>query len=337
MAITVGNGITIGSGIILGGTVPPISYPRLMGVDSGWNRLIYNDNLIIGIGADATGPEETANTNNLGQNWTAVSLNIDAYGIAYGNGVYAVVGIGTVFKYSTTGTSWTSSPTAVDDLVWTGVAYGNGVFVAVGQTRLGFATDKYAYSSDGINWTSSTLPQSAEWEDIVFGNGQFVAVSQTGGIVAISSNGISWATYSGIGLGNSVQQVTYGNGYYVAVRTSGAISYSTTGTSWTSKTAGISGISYYGIGYGNGKFVIAGGDNKIRWATNPGESWYSANLPGPINYTAGGNPATPTWLGITYSTGSTPGWLITGYYYPPDGVGPIKGLCATSSDAVIWY
>ena len=56
--------------------------------------------------------------------------------------------------------------------------------------------------------------------------------------------------------------VTYGNGYYVAISYSAAGAYSTNGTTWTASTLPSS-VSWYGVTYGNGKFVVVATGNTI--------------------------------------------------------------------------
>ena len=215
------------------------------------------------------------------------------------------------------------------NLYWTDVAYGAGKFVSVAQTNLGFATNVYAYSSDGITWTTSTLPISGAWTAIIFANSQFVAVSESGG-VARSSDGISWSTTSSTGM-NDLQDLAYGNGYYVAVRTSGTIYYSTNAVSWTSRSAGTPGTNYYSINFGGGRFIISGGstgsDKTSRWAQDPTGSWYSAYMPS--------GDEDVIWHALVYD--NSIGWLAAGYYFNPFPPGDVVGSFLQSSDGLIWY
>lgn len=72
---------------------------------------------------------------------------------------------------------WTPStlPISTSLVKWPSVTYGNGKFVAVAGSRY----DKAAYSTDGINWSTSTLPSSASWYSVTYGNGKFVAVASS--------------------------------------------------------------------------------------------------------------------------------------------------------------
>ena len=56
---------------------------------------------------------------------------------------------------------------------WASVCYGGGKFVAIA------IEGSAAYSTDGINWTQSTLPTAtdASWWSVCYGNGKFVAIT----------------------------------------------------------------------------------------------------------------------------------------------------------------
>lgn len=64
-------------------------------------------------------------------------------------------------------------------LQWAYVCYGDGKFVAVSQENT-----IAAYSTDGVNWTQTTLPVSENWNSVCFGNGKFVAVAWGSDIAA---------------------------------------------------------------------------------------------------------------------------------------------------------
>ena len=155
--------------------------------------------------------------------------------------------------------SWiqTTLPANTD---WYSVCYGDGKFVAVASD-----IDTGAYSTDGINWTSMTMPSgSSFWGSVCYGNGKFVAVSYGGTVennAAYSTDGINWIE-TGIPIFLSSPQVCYGDGKFVVIDSDGNstfnISYSINGIDWNSfellvDTHDI--IQCY-ICYGQGKFVI---------------------------------------------------------------------------------
>ena len=111
----------------------------------------------------ATAANKTASilTSPDGVTWTTQAMPYSFYwnGVAYGNGTYICVGMGTssapesLGAYSHDGVTWTSM-TLPSSQVWYEVAYTNGRFVALANNN----TTAFAYSSDGINWTAGTLP-----------------------------------------------------------------------------------------------------------------------------------------------------------------------------------
>jgi hypothetical protein len=131
-----------------------------------------------------------------------------------------------------------------------GMAFGNGVFVGV------FANVQY--SSDGITWTSGGYLGA---EHVTYGNGQFVAI---GFVIAsgvptsyinTSPDGITWTSRTPSEV-MTFQDISFGNGLYVAVANTGTnrIMTSPDGITWTSRTTSIN-PSFSGVAYGNGIWV----------------------------------------------------------------------------------
>lgn len=101
------------------------------------------------------------------------------YSVAYGNGLFVVVGItgtGNRVMTSPDGITWTSRTSAADN-EWYDVVFGNGLFVAVAQSGTG---NRVMTSTDGITWKSLNAAAENEWRGVGFGNGRFVAVAQSG-------------------------------------------------------------------------------------------------------------------------------------------------------------
>ena len=98
--------------------------------------------------------------------------------------------------YSTDGITWaTGSPsTPLASAPWISVATnGLGRTMAISNAT---ADQLAAYTDDGINWTSVTLPLQSQWGSICYGaykTGRWLAVSQTSANVAYSDdNGVTW-------------------------------------------------------------------------------------------------------------------------------------------------
>ena len=94
---------------------------------------------------------------------------------------------------------------------WQSVTYGNGKFVAVVSN-----SNTAAYSTDGITWTETTMPSSANWYSVTYGDGKFVAVASNSSTAAYSTDGITW-TETTMPSSANWYSVTYGDGKFVAV------------------------------------------------------------------------------------------------------------------------
>jgi hypothetical protein len=189
--------------------------------------------------AIATGSTNNAYTTRTGiagtSAWTAGTAlpASDFTSIAYGNGVYVVVGGTASAASSVTGSLWTTRtiPT-LGSGTYSGVAYGNGTFVAI--TTGNVAT---AVSSNGSAWTAGgNLPTSSTWSHVVYGNGRFVAIATGTRNVAISyDKGTSWVlSVSQLPSAATWTEIGYGQGLFFAVASGGTTAAtSPDGINWT--------------------------------------------------------------------------------------------------------
>jgi len=150
------------------------------------------------------------------------------------------------------------------------------------------------------------------------GCGEGENVPKMSGVVAgtiLTYNGSSWGSPAS-GTSNQLNNVTFGNGLFVAVGSSGTILTSSDGDTWTSQNSGTS-LSLYGVTFGkdiNGNpLFVAVGDLGIILNSSNGSTWTgqaSANLNSlPMN-------------GVTYSD-SLKEFVAVGYsgiMYSSDGV-----------------
>lgn len=117
--------------------------------------------------------------------------------------------------YSTDGLSWTVADNVSG--YFFSMAYGNGTFVAVGEYG------SLAYSQNGINWTSVSMPDAGQVNGTIFsysityGNGKFIApVNAFNGSTYInafivSTDGISWTVeYTPELISTINQKIAYG-------------------------------------------------------------------------------------------------------------------------------
>ena len=169
---------------------------------------------------------------------------------------------------------------------WISITYGNGKFVAIAQN-----SNKFAYSEDGINWTSSTISSSTTWASVIYGNGKFVAVARNSDQSAYSEDGINW-TLSTMPSSTSWSSVTYGNGKFVAVTyASNQSAYSEDGINWTVSTMPSS-DNWESVTYGNGKFVAVAYHSNQSAHSEDGINWDSSTMSSSAN-----------WTSVTYGNG----------------------------------
>lgn len=177
---------------------------------------------------------------------------------------------------------------------WGSVSYGNGRFVAVAFG----GTGRLMSSVDGVNWVSGTIPSgggSSIWNSVTFGtpngNPLFVAVASTGtNRVMTSPDGLTW-TLRACAL-REWGDVTYGNGFFVAVAFGGAgtkVMRSSNGSSWTDHDAAspLGENDWSAIAFGEGVFVAVSSaigtwdramrstDNGITWELQPSSAFDS--------------------------------------------------------------
>ena len=173
--------------------------------------------------------------------------------------------------------AWVSYDIPGGNKGWSGVAYGNGKWVAVAQNF----DERVAYSTDGIEWTTTDAAIQAGWSDIIYDGSKFVALAimaaSTGENIMTSTDGVTWNssdTYTLPGTLANWTGLAYGDGKYVAVANNRQIAYSTNGTSWTLQTAPHASGSYYGVSYGDGQFVLVGSSGNVATSSD-GQTWTS--------------------------------------------------------------
>ena len=168
---------------------------------------------------------------------------------------------------------------------WRSVCYGNGKFVTVSGGSN--ASNYFAYSTNGINWTEGTISSTArEWQGVCYGNGKFVAVASGTNYSAYSTDGITWTERTISSTNRDWWSVCYGNGKFVAVGynmanfnvSSSAVAYSTDGINWTEGTISSTAREWQGVCYGNDKFVaVAYSSNYSAYSTD-GINWTESTI-----------------------------------------------------------
>ena len=168
--------------------------------------------------------------------------------------------------YSFNGRTWTEIDFMIgSNYRWNAVIYANGLFVAGGQGGAGNATDIFATSPNGINWTLRYGDVGTEGvirtvNAITHGNGLFVAVGNNG-IIQTSPDGINWTernTYLYATTGK------YVNNMFVAL-SSTDYHTSSDGLNWTTNNFSGSLIQSFwkSIEYANNIFVAVSNSGSV--------------------------------------------------------------------------
>lgn len=186
--------------------------------------------------------------------------------VAYGNGVFVLVGEAGRVMTSTDGVTWSRQDSGTDRGL-NGITFGNGRFVAVGDYRGGGSV--ILTSTNGESWTQQQSPPSTLYA-VAYGNGLFVAVGSRGDAVT-SPDGVNWS-WSNAGNVDYLFSVAFGNGVFVAV--GGKIFTSQTGTNWVDRGSFGQGVS--SVAFGNGRFVAGGwsaGGEEMSLVSTHGAAW----------------------------------------------------------------
>jgi hypothetical protein len=289
-------------------------------VNESVNVDLLDGTAFIGVVSGAT----TANSSIDGVTWTArtVATSLTWTGVT-ANGIRAVaVASGSqTTNSSPDGITWTAHTGAMPSAAaWSSVVWGQslGYFVAVSTT----SSTAGAYSTDGITWSSSTLPASANWLSVGYGNGYYVATCGAASTqAAYSNNGTTWTTAT-LSVSGDWRSVCWGDtggtGTWVAVSNNSTnATYSTdNGATWNTATLPGAAANWRAVTYGNGRFVaVAFGSTRAAYSTN-GISWTEAVLPTSLN-----------WSTIAYSPGLK--------RFAALAQGSASG-CATSPDGIAW-
>ena len=235
---------------------------NMPGTSVTWTDVAYANGTWVAI-ANSQGTVQVA-TSADGVTWTATpqgSTQTNPHeGLAYGNGVWVVVASNGAIMYSADTQVWTSGiDPESGSSNWVEVTFGAGRFVAV---ALNAGTNRAMYSTNGINWTSTSSISQSSWRVVLYGAGKFVAVGAKGFINATySTDGATWYTATvPAALGNdSFGAMAFDGTKFVAgsLNGTGSTMSSTDGVTWTQETPPPTGPFQFnnGLTYGAGKFV----------------------------------------------------------------------------------
>ncbi|MBN1307406.1 MAG: hypothetical protein JXA18_05790 [Chitinispirillaceae bacterium] len=191
--------------------------------------------------------------------------------VSFGNGIFLTAGSDKILT-SSDGVSWTSQTVETGDYLLA-TAFGNGAYVAVG-TRGTIVT-----STNGKEWIDrSPENETADFYSICHGNNIFVAVNidATNGYKSsfyYSTDGYSWSETEPFP--STLWQVSFGNGFFVAVGDSGTVMTSTDGVQWSLQSTGTS-SRLMSVAFGSRRFVAAGEGGSIL-SSPDGHAWFDCS------------------------------------------------------------
>ena len=259
------------------------------------------NNTFVAVGADG----RIARSINAGATWAAVEntgFTGVINGIAYGSGAFVAVGAGArIMRSINGGTTWHEiSGAAGITGVLRGIAYGgNNTFIAVG------AQGMTRSMNGGITWVPLGSIHNDFGTDVsgIASNseGTFIAMNTSGAMAFSGNSGNTWGVRPAAGFDNnnttfpnvvnSIRDIAYGDGTFIAVGLNGRMARSTNGgQTWAAIhpgfQIGISGISDGGstflsgsqgninaIVYGGGVFLAVGNIGRMARSTDGGLTW----------------------------------------------------------------
>ena len=193
--------------------------------------------------------------------------------LAYGSGRFVAVGEYTgsdfgIIQTSDDGVQWavrSAYDGSVLDLY--DVTFGNGLFVAVGWDY--YNGQNIYTSTNGVNWVKHVTTIS-NLHGVTYGGGLFVAVGDgelingttyTSYNIYISNDGAVWAPADSGTPTNTLYDVAYGAGKYIAVDGAHHLYSSSNGSSWSRTTNSLAGaaLAPATVSFCNGLFFVPSG------------------------------------------------------------------------------
>jgi hypothetical protein len=236
------------------------------------------------------GPGTNWSTSVDGLNWTTISNlnNNSPKSMKFiNNKFFTLFDYNSTIVTSEDGLTWTTiSPqyesAGMNNIIANDIAYGNGMYVLIDN----MSGDIY-YSSDLVSWTRKSINVSS-YRAITFAIGKFLAVGGYG--FAYSENGIDWTTYASPASESGGVSVVYGGGKFVVNGGSGypygTVVYSVDGINWSSASHSDAGGNFMTIGniiYANGIFLLGGGNAPLKKSTD-GITWTLAGVGDAMTY-----------------------------------------------------
>lgn len=199
--------------------------------------------------------------------------------VAYGAGRFVMAVGDSVLYSSTDGISWTAKTGLPNSL--SSVSFSNGRFLAFANSSTSFV-----YSTDGLNWTTGSLPSAATIYSVTYGSGIYVAVGNS--VVYTSTDAIAWVARTPA-FAVAFFSVVFAFGMFIAIDGANNPRYmtSTDGITWVSRSLPVNPLaSSYCAALLNGVLVVSCslGPSSVQASTSimrtvDGVNWTVCKLP----------------------------------------------------------
>ena len=266
-----------------------------------------------------------------GRAWTSESFGFGYRNVAWVGDRFVAVGSSGIVSSSSDGRSWQHHWTGGRDDVGMDLAWSGSRWVISGQGGLVSSADFGSWPAPprsvtgtcpGIVWTGSLFAAACNsaayvspdgvrfehhfpgttsdiWSDIAWTGSELVVVGARG-VVAASSDGVSW-TRGSSGTTAALNSVTWGQGRLVAVGSAGTVLTSLDGLSWQAVESG-STAALTNVRWTGDRFVAAG-DSATLIASSDGTSWSELELPERTSGSLDGAAASPEQLVVVGANG----------------------------------
>ena len=181
---------------------------------------------------------------------------------------------GNYYKITGAGTYTVDLAAGLYSVASTGEVTVGGVSVDGNLGLVNYASDitSIVAPEGGITWTTRTSGFDTTTINEVTYGDGLYVAVGQSGKMTTSTDGTTWTTRTS-GFGtNTINGVTFGDGLYVAVGNSGTMTTSTDGTTWTTRTSGFGTTAIRGVTYGDGVYVAGGDDGTLTTSTD-GTTW----------------------------------------------------------------
>jgi hypothetical protein len=210
---------------------------------------------------------------------------------------------------------------------WSAIASDGTNVVATGYTL----TERAVYSTDGINWSTSNMPDANGYQAIAYGAGLFVANATNSSVTATSPTGATWTQRSNLAVSSWYGLCMRYNGSIfleLAYNSANRAAYSSNGITWTD--ANIPGDS------GQAVWNRLGVNGSLFLAVNASANTYAATTTNGSTWTVRTKPAVSEDFGGLCGNGTTFVALVSGStraYTTTDGS---SWTLRTTPSAVSW-